>query len=42
MTTESKDTNKKDQEKDTYTVCMEIAAAESMPELGYEPPKSSK
>jgi hypothetical protein len=26
----------------TYTACMEIAAAESIPDLGYEPPKSSK
>ena len=31
---------KESTQESTYTACMEIAAAESMPDLGYEPPKS--
>ena len=31
-----------DKEKEGYTACMEIAAAESIPDMNYEPPEADK
>lgn len=33
---------KEEEKEGTYTACMEIAAGESIPDLGYKPPTSSK